>query len=50
MPPETILLVEDEILVRTVIADYLRTCGYKVIEAAGADEAILVLMRAGHRR
>ena len=45
MPPETILLVEDEILVRTVIADYLRTCGYKVIEAAGADEAILVLMR-----
>ena len=42
---ETILLVEDEILVRTVIADYLRTCGYKVIEAVGADEAILVLTR-----
>ncbi|HEX4554326.1 MAG TPA: response regulator [Xanthobacteraceae bacterium] len=44
-PQETILLVEDEILTRTVIAEYLRECGYKVIEAASADEAILVLMR-----
>jgi CheY-like chemotaxis protein len=44
-PQETILLVEDEILTRTVIAGYLRECGYKVIEAASADEAILVLMR-----
>jgi DNA-binding NtrC family response regulator len=42
---ETILLVEDEILIRTAIAGYLRECGYKVIEAASADEAILVLMR-----
>jgi DNA-binding NtrC family response regulator len=42
---ETILLVDDEILIRTVIAAYLRECGYKVIEAASADEAILVLMR-----
>ena len=49
MPPsavqETILLVEDEILTRTVIAEYLRACGYKVIEAASVNEAILVLMR-----
>ena len=42
---ETILLVEDEILTRTVIAEYLRECGYKVIEAASADEAIVVLLR-----
>jgi DNA-binding NtrC family response regulator len=28
-----------------VIAEYLRACGYKVIEAASADEAILVLKR-----
>jgi len=41
---ETILLVEDEILTRTVIAEYLRECGYKVIEAASADEAIVVLL------
>ncbi|HEY2137544.1 MAG TPA: response regulator [Xanthobacteraceae bacterium] len=42
---QTVLLVEDEILIRTVIADYLRQCGFKVIEAAGADEAIMVLKR-----
>ena len=41
---ETILLVEDEVLVRMPIAQYLRDCGYKVIEAANADEAMTVLM------
>jgi CheY-like chemotaxis protein len=40
---QVVLLVEDEILIRMVVADYLRTCGYRVIEAAGADEAILIL-------
>ena len=39
----TILVVEDEVLVRLVIAEYLRECGYKVHEAAHADEAIAVL-------
>jgi len=34
-----------KILIRTVIAAYLRECGYKVIEAVSADEAILVLTR-----
>jgi DNA-binding NtrC family response regulator len=42
---ETILVVEDEILVRMVIAQYLRDCGYRVIEAVSADEAIIVLSR-----
>jgi CheY-like chemotaxis protein len=42
---ETILVVEDEVLVRMVICDYLRDCGYRVIEAAGADEAMLVLQQ-----
>jgi len=41
----SILVVEDEVLIRMVIADYLRRCGYKVIEAAGADEAVAVLGR-----
>jgi CheY-like chemotaxis protein len=41
--PETILVVEDEVLVRMVICEYLRDCGYRVIEAASADEAMLVL-------
>ncbi len=40
---ETVLVVEDEVLLRLVIAGYLRDCGYKVIEAADADEAVLVL-------
>jgi DNA-binding response OmpR family regulator len=40
---ETILLVEDEVLIRMPIAQYLRDCGYKVIEAANADEAMAVL-------
>jgi CheY-like chemotaxis protein len=40
---ETILVVEDEVLIRMPIAQYLRDCGYKVIEAANADEAITVL-------
>jgi DNA-binding NtrC family response regulator len=40
---ETILVVEDDILVRMPIAQYLRDCGYKVIEASNADEAMQVL-------
>ena len=42
--PETILLVEDEVLVRMPIAQYLRDCGYRVIEAVNADEAMTVLL------
>jgi CheY-like chemotaxis protein len=42
---ETVLVVEDEVLIRMVISAYLRDCGYKVIEAANADEAILVLQQ-----
>ncbi len=40
---ETVLVVEDDVLVRMVISQYLRDCGYRVIEAASADEAIIVL-------
>lgn len=39
----TILVVEDEILVRLAIADYLRECGYKVHEAVDAQEALAML-------
>lgn len=42
-PTETVLVVDDEVLVRMVIAGYLRHCGYRVIEAANAAEAMLVL-------
>jgi CheY-like chemotaxis protein len=42
-PPPTILVVEDDVLVRNFVAAYLRDCGFDVIEANGADEAIRVL-------
>jgi CheY-like chemotaxis protein len=42
-PLQTILVVEDEVLVRLVIANYLRECGYTVYEAVNASEAIAML-------
>ena len=42
-PSPTILVVEDEVLIRLVIADYLRDCGYKVHEAVSGEEAIAIL-------
>jgi CheY-like chemotaxis protein len=37
--PTHVLLVEDEVLIRTTIAQILRDAGFLVIEAANADEA-----------
>ncbi|HWO73418.1 MAG TPA: response regulator, partial [Dehalococcoidia bacterium] len=45
--PKTVLVVEDEVLIRWVIAEHLRDCGYRVIEAGSGDEAIDVLRRTG---
>jgi CheY-like chemotaxis protein len=42
----TVLVVEDEVLIRLVIAEYLRDCGYRVVEAVHADEALLVLRKS----
>ena len=42
-PGQVVLLVDGEVLVRHAIADYLRECGYDVIEAASSDEALVVL-------
>ena len=42
-PFPTVLVVEDEVLIRLVIADYLRDCGYKVHEAVSGEEAIAIL-------
>jgi CheY-like chemotaxis protein len=38
-----ILVVEDVVLVRMLLADYLRTSGFGVIEAANGEEAIRVI-------
>ena len=39
----TILIVDDEVIARTVIADYLRECGYRVIEAGNPEDAMTIL-------
>src|ERR1700719_1713035 len=41
--PPTVLVVEDEVLVRLMICDELRERGFRVIEAVDADQAADVL-------
>lgn len=43
-----VLVVEDEVLVRMVIADYLRGCGYLVIEAGNAQDAVALFEAEVH--
>jgi CheY-like chemotaxis protein len=38
-------VVEDEVLIRLMIAEHLRGCGYRVIEAGSGDEAVEFLQR-----
>lgn len=40
----SILIVNGDIISRHAIADYLRHCGYSVIEAAKAEEAFVALL------
>jgi len=42
----TVLVVEDEVLIRLSIADELRNQGIHVLEASNADEALTILERA----
>lgn len=49
MSEQTILLVEADVLVRHPLAEYLRACGFRVLEATSADEARQVL-EEGKRR
>jgi CheY-like chemotaxis protein len=39
----TVLVVEDDTMVRMPIAEYLRDCGYRVLEAGSAREAIATM-------
>lgn len=41
--PSSVLIVDGDIVSRHVIADYLRHCGYAVVEAANTDEAFAAL-------
>src|SRR4051794_692979 len=42
-PAATILVVEDEFLIRFLVATELRDLGFRVIEASNADEALGLL-------
>ncbi|HEX4160170.1 MAG TPA: response regulator [Rhizomicrobium sp.] len=40
---ETVLVAEPDVLARMVLAEYLRECGYEVMEAGSAEEVLSVL-------
>jgi CheY-like chemotaxis protein len=40
-----VLVVEDEIFLRYVTAEYLEDCGFSVLQAANADDAVGLLQR-----
>jgi CheY-like chemotaxis protein len=42
-PTKTVLVVEDEALIRLAIVEDLRACGFEVLEASSAPEAIDLL-------
>ena len=44
----TVAVVEPDVLVRMVIAEYLRECGYRVIEAAQGED-VLAMIEGGVR-
>ena len=43
MDAQTILVVEDEILIRFILADCLRDIGFQVLEAGDGDEGLQIL-------
>jgi CheY-like chemotaxis protein len=45
-PPQVILVVDDDVLIRLAIAEYLRDCGFHVFEAADGVEAVTILTAA----
>ena len=45
---ETVLVAESDVLARTVLAQFLRECGYDVLEAATSDD-VVALFRSGRR-
>jgi DNA-binding response OmpR family regulator len=41
--PPIVLVIEKDVLIRMSVSAYLRDCGFKVLEATGADEAMSIL-------
>jgi CheY-like chemotaxis protein len=46
--PETVLVAGPDVLARMVLAEYLRECGYEVMEA-GTAEDVLIVLRSGQK-
>ena len=46
-PPSTLLVVDDEPLIRLATSEYFRDCGWRVLEAGSAEEARALLIDAG---
>jgi CheY-like chemotaxis protein len=46
MTIQTVLVVEDDVLIRLMIVDALRHAGLEVLEASSADEALTILESA----
>ena len=49
MSDPCILIVEEDLLVRTPLAEYLRECGYRVLEASSTGDA-RALLEEGSRQ
>lgn len=41
--PQCLIVADSEVLIRNALADYLRQCGYKVIDASTSDEVVSVI-------
>jgi CheY-like chemotaxis protein len=41
--PQVVLVIEDDLLVRLSIADYLRDAGFLVVETSNASEALTII-------
>ncbi|MGH6876125.1 MAG: response regulator [Rhizomicrobium sp.] len=42
-PLETVIVAESDMLARMVLSQYLRECGYEVVEAPTSDDVMMVL-------
>jgi two-component system, cell cycle sensor histidine kinase and response regulator CckA len=47
LPPPTVLIVDDDAIVRRVIQGHLSDAGYRIFEAEDGEEALEVLERTG---
>ena len=42
---KTVLILDGDALVRMPVVQFLRDCGYRVVEAASTDEAVVILQK-----